>query len=796
MAVLKLQSSLNVSANQAAASLSGDFRLQLDLLEPWLCRVAILPRAGLAVPNTWMISPEGEVPWEGRPRLSTDGFTCPRFLGPGILDTGFLGSGKGRTGVISVEGEFFKVSVSADPLAICIDHKTAGGRQPLLQDRPMAAYRYLPGRGQFHHAQLRSLEAQHLGLGDKPGGLDRTGKRFRCLQTDALGYNAETSDPLYKHVPWIITGNHVDGYCGLFYDTMSECVFDLGAEHSNYHAHYRTVEVFENALIYYVVLGPQLKEVVERFQWLVGMPHLQPRWASGFAHTSMHHADADNAQQVMTEFVDQCKTRNIPISALHSGSGYTTRDDGRRYVFTWNENKFPERNKFFDHLRKNELFSCANIKPVLLKEHPLFSEVESFGGFITDAEGQPAIEMFWGGPGASLDFTNPKTIKWWQDGVKEQVLGAGFTSTWNDNNECEIWDEEARLNGFGDGLRAMDVRPIQAILMLRASFEAAKEFDASNRPYIISRAGPVGISRYAQTWSGDNYTSWHTLKWNLANGLSMSLSGFPLVGHDIGGFVGPKPDSELLCRWFEMMALHPRAVMNSWKPQEEDPASLPWMHASVEDEVRSVLELRYHLLPWLYHLGWKAHVEGVPVITPMLYYFDDAACQSDVSQFMLGESVLVAPVVEQGMTCREVYLPVTEGGWYRWSPDAGNDCELLKGGRVISVDAPLGQLPVFVRAGSVLPVAKKWLQCKPHDATEIALTCFALPASGDFTQPVFYDDGLSWNYLKQQVANLSATVHCDANQVQLRVERQWSADASLQWVHDFVGLNGREFSIV
>ncbi len=793
MAVLRLQSSLNVSANQAAASLSGDYSLQLDLLEPWLCRVAILPKADLAVPNTWMISPDGEVPWEGRPRLSTDGFSCPGFLDPVFLGPGVLGQGKEHAGVISVESEFFNVSVSSDPLAIRIDHNTVSGWQPLLQDRPMAAYRYLPGRGQFHHAQLRSLEAQHLGLGDKPGALDRTGKRFRCLQTDALGYNAETSDPLYKHVPWVITGNRRDGYCGLFYDTMSECVFDLGAEHSNYHDQYRTVEVFENALIYYVVLGPKLSDVVERFQRLVGLPHLQPRWASGFAHTSMHHADADNAQEVMTDFVDQCKTRNIPISALHSGSGYTTRDDGRRYVFTWNTNKFPERQKFFDHLEKSELYSCANIKPVLLKEHPLFSEVEEFGGFITDAQGQPAIEMFWGGPGASLDFTNPKAIKWWQDGVKEQVLGAGFTSTWNDNNECEIWDEEARLNGFGDGLRAMDVRPVQAILMLRASFEAAKELDAVNRPYIISRAGPVGISRYAQTWSGDNYTSWHTLKWNLANGLSMSLSGFPLVGHDIGGFVGPRPDAELLCRWFEMMALHPRAVMNSWKPQEEDPASLPWMHASVEDEVRSVLELRYHLLPWLYHLSWKAHVDGVPVITPMLYYFDDPECQSDASQFMLGESILVAPVVEAGATQREVYLPVCEGGWYEWKPNSVAHVPWHAGGEKLIVDAPLGELPLFVRAGAVLPIAKSWHLQRPHDATQLEFTYFAHKEKGSSQQEIFYDDGLTWNYKNQSGANLRVSATSTSAFVTLEVHQLWWLDESVNLSHAVVGLGLREF---
>ena len=776
MAVLKLQSPLTTEQGSIRASLSDGFKLQIDSLEPWLCRVAILPDTGLKVPNTWMVAPDGDVPWTGRCRLARDGFSCPELSlqGEGVVGT-----------------ESIRIEVAPDHMALTFKVKSEAGWQTMLQDRPMAAYRYLAQRGLMQHAQSRSLDAMHLGLGDKAGTIDRTGKRFRCLQTDALGYNAETSDPLYKHVPWMIVGNANNGYCGIFYDTMAECEFDLGAEHSNYHAHYRTVESHENALIYYVISGPTLQDIVPRFQRLVGRPHLQPRWASGFAHTSMHHADANNAQEVMTDFIEQCKTREIPISALHSGSGYTTREDGRRYVFTWNTNKFPDKKAFFQQVDRAGLYSCANIKPVLLKEHPLFNDVASFNGFVTDGQGQPAIEMFWGGPGASLDFTNPATVEWWQKGVKEQVIGAGFTSTWNDNNECEIWDEEARLHGFGNSLKAMDVRPVQAILMLRASFEAALQLDEKSRPYIISRGGPVGLSRYAQTWSGDNYTSWHTLKWNLANGLSMSLSGFPLVGHDIGGFVGPKPDEELLCRWFEMMALHPRAVMNSWKPELEDPASVPWMHESVTDLIRDVLKLRYQFLPWLYHLGWQSHKEGTPVITPMLYYFDDAMCQTDNAQFMLGETVLVAPVVEPGAVKRDVYLPVSEGGWYEWKPCADNEAQWHTGGKVVTISAPLGSLPVFIRAGAILPIATQWDESRPHNAKKITLTYFAHPKTGNSEIALFYDDGLTWEFQKEQGANVHVRAESAAASVFLKAVEQWQSGDSVAWEQSVIGLGDR-----
>ena len=763
MSVLEAESPLQLEGCTATARLSNDFTLNIDVLEPWLCRVAIVPSSGFRVPVTWMIAPEGDVPWEGRARLETEGFSREELslnADDQLLHT-----------------HNFRISLQSKPLALSIDQRVGNTEwQNILSDRPMAAYRYLPRRDQLHHAQTLIENGCHLGLGDKSGALDRSGRRFRCLQTDALGYNAETSDPLYKHVPWLITGNAEQGYSGVFYDTFSEVTFDLGAEHSNYHDHYRTVEVAENALVYYVVQGPTLADIVPRFQALIGKPHLQPRWASGFAFTSMHHADADNAQEVIQHFIEECQTRQLPISAVHSGSGYTTRDDGRRYVFTWNAKKFPDREKFFQFVKRSGLHTCANIKSVLLTEHPLFSEVANFGGFLKNAVGEPAIEMFWGGPGASLDFTNPATIEWWQRGVKEQVLGAGFTATWNDNNECEIWDEEATLHGFGQPLTAMDARPVQALLMTRASFEAAITLNPEERPYTITRAGPAGISRYAQTWSGDNKTSWHTLRWNLANGLSMSLSGFPLVGHDIGGFDGPKPDAELLCRWVEMMALHPRAVMNSWKPQEDDPATLPWMHTSVESNIRSVLQQRYQFLPWLYHLSYRAHTEGVPVITPLMYHFTDPECHCAASQFMVGSGLLVAPVVESGMQQQAVYLPRTTGGWYEWNDVQNNSTNpvLQHGGQTITVPAPLGRLPLFIKSGSVLPIAVDFEA--PHDATTITLIVFVDAESGQATQQIFIDDGVSWRYQQNQATLLNVEVDWSADQVIVRVADLWSGE--------------------
>ncbi|OED42360.1 hypothetical protein AB833_06830 [Chromatiales bacterium (ex Bugula neritina AB1)] len=803
MTVLHAESGFTLNQSGAIARLSAGYSLRVDLLESWLCRVAIVPEHGFTVENSWMVAPDGDVPWEGRPRLDTSGFNCQAIE----IDQA----------AVVLRSDSMRVRMQAAPLALEISQWRNGGWSTIMQDRPMAAYRYLEQRGQLLHAQTRRVADRHLGLGDKSGSIDRTGRRVRCLQTDALGYDAETSDPLYKHVPWIIVGDDSNDYCGIFYDTLAELAIDLGAEHSNYHDHYRSVEVYEDALVYYVVCGPELSSVVPRFQQLVGKPHLQPRWSAGFAFTSMHHADSDNAQAVMLDFIRECRQRDIPISALHSGSGYTTGEDGRRYVFTWNTRKFPDRDGFFNALRQAGLHSCANIKPVLLTEHPSFAEVAAFDGFITDADGKPAIEMFWGGPGASLDFTNPDTVAWWQNGVRSQVLGAGFTATWNDNNECELWDEQAGLHGFGHRLPAMQVRPLQALLMIRASFEAAIERQPGLRPYTISRAGPVGISRYAQTWSGDNKTSWHTLRWNLANGLSMSLSGLPLHGHDIGGFDGPRPTAELLCRWVEMMALHPRAVMNSWKPDadmevesasgaappaEESRATLPWMHESVEAHVRHNLRLRYRFLPWIYHLSWCAHCQGTPVVVPLEYYYQEPQSIGEQTQFLLGESVLVAPVIEEGAVARQVYLPDDSAIWYEWKPGVTLDASdntprsVHRGGRVVTVAAEPGDLPVFVREGAVLPIAQEWPDHQPHNAIIVCVTIFAIAAGGLLEQELFYDDGESWDFQRGTAQTITVSVECGEQRVQVKAPSRWPAEGGPVVEIAVVGLAGRKLELI
>lgn len=718
-----------LAGHAATFALEDGHSLRVAILSGDLARVSLVPASGHPVDRTWMVAPDGDVPHEGRSRANDAGFACPAAT---------LGTEDGAQVVAAGD---IRVRVLAEPMRLVFERRGADGKfHPVLSDRESAAYARADEGRKLRHYQTRDTAERYYGLGDKTGPLDRAGRRFRCLQLDALGYDAEIGDPLYKHVPFFVVRNPDASVAGLFYDTLAPVTVDLGCERSNYHGIYRHVEVEQGALDFYVLFGSRISDIVEGFARLTGLPCLPPRWSFGFAFTSMHHADDANAQAKIAGFADRCRAERIPISSIHFGSGYSSRGK-RRYVYTWNRDKFPDPQALFAKLRGMELKTVANLKPVLIDDHPAYAGIAAQKGFLERRDGGPVVEQFWDGHGSFLDFTNAATAAWWREGLSRQILDVGFDAGWNDNNEYEAWRDGSLSHGHGRAIPVHASRPLHALLMTRATWEETKRRNPAKRPFTITRAGPPGIQRYAETWSGDNFTSWHTLKWNLRNGLSMALSAMAKVGHDIGGFAGPQPDPELLCRWVEMMALHPRAVMNSWKPPV-GAATEPWTHASVLDAVRSALELRYRLLPTMYTHAYLAHTKGTPPIAPLFFHYDqDPACFAEHDSFLIGPDLLAAPVVEPGARRRSVYLPAGPEGWIDFHTGAVHPA-----GATVEVDAPLGRPPLFVRIGAALVLTGTEIPLvRPHDAP--ARTLFLAPGAGRGSGASlhFEDDGESWS---------------------------------------------------
>ena len=734
-----------------ALTLDAGWQCRIFALSDHVMRVVLIPEGGLREPRTWAIAPgAGDAPWEGRDRLDVSGFDVPRF------------DVEVRTHEVAVRTRAMTLRVRVAPFALRFED-VAG--TTFAEDRPTHAYQWSARTGVVRHSTARSSSHQYFGLGDKTGPLDKHGRRFRTLALDALGYDAQTSDPLYKHWPFLIQRDATTGIAfGQFYDTLAPATFDLGCEHDNYHGLYRTTEIEDGDLDYYVFAGPRIRDVVRRFTELTGRMAFGPRWSLGYANTAMSLTDAPDAQARLADFCAQLARHGVPCSAFHFGSGYTSIGK-RRYVFTWNRDKFPQPREAIERFAQSNLRTVVNLKPCLLDDHPAYIEVARHDGFVRDARtGAPCVVQFWDGEGAQVDFTHPAGVSWWQRSLAREVLDYGIDAGWNDNNEYEVWDDYGSSHGFGDPLWIQRSRPLHALLMTRATAEAQARHRPDERVYTVTRAGPPGIQRYAQTWSGDNTTSWHTLRWNIRMGLGMSLSGLFNTGHDVGGFAGPVPDPELLIRWTQSGAFSPRFIMNSWKAGGE--TNTPWLHRSALPAIRDAIRLRYRLMPYLYTLYREAATGGVPLIRPLFYDFDgDPRAFDDTDDFMLGPGLLVASVVEPRQRRRRVYLPKGPQGWIDfWSG------ERHPAGGVAEVDAPLERIPLLVPDDTIIPVTDTVDFSRLHDEPSRQLRVHAGP-SGEGSFTLYEDDGIGFGYRNGQFAQVQLRVASTRREIVVSARR-------------------------
>ncbi len=678
----------NFEQQHAQYRLADGAALTVRFLAQSLCRVTLHPAIGFKEPHTWAIAPVQpgnsvqDVPWAGRSRLSNEGFTQPEC-----------------TQIQSPDGNLV---LSTSQLRVTLDSQKLhlswadSSSNRLVCDRQTSAYLSSTRTGSIRHYFQRDAQQMFYGLGDKTGPLNLAGRRLRTLALDSLGYDPEHGDPLYKHWPFFLTRSAHGKWIGVYYDTLAACTFDLGCEHDNYHGLYHYVDIDDGDLDYYLMTGETPAQVIRQWMQLIGGTHLPPQWSMGYAQTAMGLADAPNAQSLLTDFIQLARRHEVPISAFHYGSGYSSRAK-QRYVFTWNRDKFPDPKKLNQQFHDAGMKVVANIKPCLLTDHPAYAQLSLAGGFIRHQKtAQPIVEPFWDGVGSHLDFTNSGTRQWWQQQFKTQLLGYGVDAGWNDNNEYAIADEAAQAQGSDGAMHLHRHRALQSLLMTRATFEA---HEGEGIAFTVSRAGSPGIQRYAQTWSGDNSTSWRSLRWNIRTGLQMSLSGLFNTGHDVGGFHGPVPDAQLFLRWVQACCLNPRMVMNSWK--EGGVSNVPWMHPQVTQEVIAAIQLRYQLMPYLSGLFARATTYFEPIIRPRFYDFPkDENCFTDCDDFMVGSSLLMAPVVEQDASTRLVYLPeLNDSGknnaWFDFHTG-----ERFESGKTISIAVNYRSIPLFVRANT------------------------------------------------------------------------------------------------
>ncbi|NLC79043.1 MAG: alpha-glucosidase, partial [Ruminococcaceae bacterium] len=580
---------------------SGDgVAARIDFLSERLLRVAYLPDGERVLP-TYSVCPDGVMPKEGRPRLSAAGFS------------GFAPKDEGD---FCFKWGEYSLTLSEENLLLQIEKNS----KVLLADRGPLAVNLGGefGRGQKHYLK-RERGERIYGLGDKSGDLDKSGRAFRMDCCDAMGYDAASSDPLYKHIPFYICENSAGCY-GLFYDTHARCSFNFGEEISNYTGEYKYFSTDDGVLVYYILLG-DIKEIVSDFSRLTGGVCFPPKRTLLYSGSTMAYTDAPNSDELLRGFADRCEELELSCGGFYLSSGYTSIGE-KRYVFNWNYDKIPSPKGLAEYYHEKGIELIANIKPIFLTDHPLYRTIAESGWFLKYPDGTPALVPFWDGLGSFFDFTNPDAYAFWKKEVCEELLKKGIDYTWNDNNEYEVLDESVTAFGFGEPVAAFLMKPVFPLLMTMASREAQEEFSPNKRQFLSARSGPAGLSRVAATWSGDNRTEWKTLRYNHKMGLTMSLSGLFNFGHDIGGFAGGAPERELFLRWLQHGAFMPRFTIHSWN--DDNTATTPWFYPDALEAVKRIFAFRRRLLPYLYDALYRAHKYSEPIIRPLIYDFPDA----------------------------------------------------------------------------------------------------------------------------------------------------------------------------
>lgn len=639
-----------------------------------------------------------------------------------------------------IQGKLLKVVVEKDPFRICVYDQDGTMIHADIVD---LAYLEDSNHRRIHTSEINADDCFY-GFGEKSGELNKAQKFMSMSPKDAMGYNPKETDSLYKHIPFYIKLNRATQKAvGYFYHNTYECDFDMGREKSNYwkmHSRYRAdggdIDLF-------LIAGPSMSQVVQGYTDLTGKSALLPRTALGYLGSSMYYPELESdCDDAIIEFIDTTKEEEIPVDGFQLSSGYCTveTDKGvKRCVFTWNPKRFKDPKDFFKQMADRGITVTPNVKPGMLLIHPMLEEMKAKDMFVKASDSdEPGIGTWWGGKGIFVDYTKQSTREHWKAMLKEHVLDYGTTSIWNDNCEYDsMVDKDCRCYFEGKGGTIGQLKSVMSSIMCHITDEAIQESTPNLRPYIVCRSGHAGIQKYAQTWAGDNLTHWDTLKYNIATILGMGLSGVANQGCDIGGFYGVAPEGELFLRWIQNGIFQPRFSIHS--VNTDNTVTEPWMYSDLKDDIRKAIEFRYRLNPYLYSLTYRAHTTGEPIMEPMCYAFqNDPKCYDEGVDFMFGDSMLVANVVDKGAKTRRVYLPAGTTFYDFYTR------ERYEGGQTIEIPVTLSSIPVFVPSGAIIPMATNQMNnLRTQHATGINLLC-AADKDGQFT--LYEDDGVTMNY--------------------------------------------------
>ncbi len=609
-----------------------------------------------------------------------------------------------------------------------------------------------------------AADAHFFGLGDKSGPLDRLGQSYVMWNTDRFGWQ-ESSDPLYKSIPFFLEfrAGHA---LGVLFDNTWRSFFDFGHELPNEYS----FGAPDGPVDYYLLYGPEPKQVLAEYAWLTGPTPLPPLWSLGFQQSRYSYETEDKLISV----AKRLRADHIPADALYLDIDYQ-----QKYrPFTVDAQAFPDfagmvAKLISDHFHL-VLITDLHVANLPARNYTPYDSGAAGDQFVKNPDGTTYVGPVWPGPAVFPDFTREQTRAWWGK-LYQQFVDQKISGFWNDMNEPAVFtypsktmpDETVhRIDEEGFAKRTathLEVHNIYGMENSRATYEGLLRLNPNERPFVLTRASFAGGQRYAATWTGDNSSTWNHLRQTTPQLLNLGLSGFALAGADVGGFAG-SPSPDLLTKWIEIAAFQPIDRDHAAKGTRDHE---PWVDGPEQEAIRRrFIEERYRLLPYLYTTAEETSRTGQPILRPLFLEFPHAAQDGHPvdldsgDEFLFGPDLLVAPNPSPDEVAPyEIHLP--PGVWYdywtgrRFRQSSGNASIDPEKDRLIQkqllITPMLDTLPVYARGGSVIPMAPLTESTDVAPSGPLTLRVYLNdPESSDdiCAGDLYQDDGHTFAYAK------------------------------------------------
>lgn len=593
---------------------------------------------------------------------------------------------------IIYSSDYGTIQINKNPWRIVLKDKAGRilSQTAALSDADSTQVKYTPfcfvKRGSDNARRINpvfTLTADEMifGCGESATGLNKAGQKVNLFVTDPQG---PETDQMYKPIPFFMSNR---GY-GMFMHTSAPVTCDFGATYIGLNKMF----MGDENLDLFVFFG-EPKDILDEYTDLVGKPGMPPLWSFGTWMSRITYFSEKEGYDVAANI----RKNKYPCDVIHFDTGWFDVDWQCDYKFS--ENRFQNPQQMLKDLRSQGFHVCLWQLPYFTPKNRYFSELIEKGMYVKNGNGELPYED------VVLDFSNPETVKWYQDKLAG-LLNIGVSAIKVD------FGEAAPLNGiYASGKSGWYEHNLYPVRYDMAVSEITKKLHNEN--IMWARAAWAGSQRYPLHWGGDAATTNTGLLGTLRAGLSFGLSGFSFWSHDMGGFVKSTPE-DLYCRWipFGFLTSHTRA--------HGAPPTEPWLYDSkrVQDVFRKSAEMKYRLMPYVYAQAKECTEKGLPMLRALFVEFpDDPGAWKVDDEYLFGSQILVAPLLESGMTGRTVYLPegkwidyqtekVYEGGWHR-------------------IEA--GSLPIImlVRDGSVLPHLKLAQSTAEMDWSKMSLKVYS-----------------------------------------------------------------------